>query len=431
MKTELKKYKNGITLAVTRMEGYESVAFNIFVKTGSIKETDGYYGISHYIEHMLFKGTKKRSAYQIAKELDSLGANVNAFTDCEETTYFTKSTNENLENCVEILSDMFYNSTFDAKEMAREKKVVCEEIAMYNDDAYSKSELLINSLVYNGTGFARDVAGSKQSVRRLTKEKILDYMQKHYTPENTIISFCGNITQKQAEKLMEKYFLSHYGLTLKDEVNVSLVKEPKEQKTNIVSQTIKQYKDNEQANICITYKAVSQYNSDKYALNVLNNALGRGMSSKLFQRIREKLGLVYNISSSCSYNIAGGDLTIHFATSTKNAPLALSATREEIDELAKSGLTEAEFLDAKNNLISTLKLSYENTSSVNVSVCKNIMSYGRVIPKEEIIEKTSKVTLDDVNKLFKIIFSNKKYCISYVGKNTKIDLLKNYSSKSN
>ena len=107
MKTEIKQYKNGITLAVTRMEGYESVAFNIFVETGSINETDGYYGISHFIEHTLFKGTKKRNAYQIAKELDSLGANVNAFTDCEETTYFTKSTNENLEKCVEILADMF------------------------------------------------------------------------------------------------------------------------------------------------------------------------------------------------------------------------------------------------------------------------------------------------------------------------------------
>lgn len=431
MKTEIKQYKNGITLTVTRMEGYESVAFNIFVETGSINETDGYYGISHFIEHTLFKGTKKRNAYQIAKELDSLGANVNAFTDCEETTYFTKSTNENLEKCVEILADMFYNSTFDAKELAREKKVVCEEIAMYNDDAYSKSNLLVNSLIYNGSEYARDVAGTKQSVRRLNKEKILDYMQKHYTPKNTIIAFCGNITQKQAEKLMEKYFLSHYGLTLKDEVAVALVKEPENQKTAIINQTIKQYKDNEQANICISYKAISNYSNEKYSLNILNDALGRGMSSRLFQRIREKLGLVYNISCSCNCNIAGGDLTIQFATSTKNAPLALCAIREEIDELVKSGLTETEFLDTKNNLISSIKLSYENTSSVNLGVCKHIMSYGRLISKNEIIEKVKEVTLDDVNQLIKKIFSKQKYCISYVGKNTKIDLLKNYSTKSN
>lgn len=429
MKTEIKTYKNGITLAVTRMEGYESVAFNIFVKTGSVNESEGFYGISHYIEHMLFKGTSKRDAYQIAKELDSLGANVNAYTDCEETTYFTKSTNDNLEACVEILSDMFYHSTFDAKEMKREKKVVCEEIAMYNDDAYSKSELLINSILYNGTNYAKDVAGTKQSVRAITKENIKKYMSKFYTPQNTIVSFTGNITTKQAEKLMEKYFLSEYNLTLKDEVKSNNFAMPKLLKTNIQNQTIKLYKDNEQANICISYKALNQYDSRKYALNILSSALGRGMSSKLFQRIREKLGLVYNISSACSYNIAGGDINIHFATSTKNAPLALSAIREEIDELIKSGLTENEFLDAKNNMLSTLKLSFENTSGINVSVCKNIKNYNRAITKEELLEKYKAVTLNDVNKLFKEIFDTDKFCISYVGKNTRIDLLKNYQSK--
>lgn len=429
MKTEIKTYKNGVTLAVTQMQGYESVAFNIYVKTGSVNESEGFYGISHYIEHMLFKGTAKRSAYQIAKELDSLGANVNAYTDCEETTYFTKSTNENLEACVEILSDMFFNSTFDAKEMKREKKVVCEEIAMYNDDAYSKSELLVNSILYNGTNYAKDVAGTKQSVRALTKENIQKYMKKFYTPQNTIVSFTGNVTLKQAEKLMEKYFLSVYGLTLKDEVKLNDFVMPKIMKTKIENQTIKLYKDNEQANICISYKALTQYDDKKHALNVLSNALGRGMSSKLFQRIREKLGLVYNISSACSYNVAQGDITIHFATSTKNAPLALKAIREEIDELIKSGLTKNEFLDAKNNMLSTLKLSFENTSGINVSVCKNIKTYGRAITKEELLEKVGAVTLEDVNGLFKEIFDTNNYCISYVGKNTRIDLLKNYQSK--
>lgn len=429
MKTEIKTYKNGLTLAVTTMEGYESVAFNIFVNTGSINETDGYYGISHLIEHMLFKGTKKRSAYEIAKELDRLGANVNAFTDCEETTYFTKSTNENLEECVEILADMFFNATFDQKEMTREKKVVCEEIAMYNDDAYTKSELLVNSLIYNGTGFARDVAGSKQSVKATTQEKIRDYMQKFYTPQNTIISFCGNIKLKQAEKLMEKYFLSHYSLTLKDEIAPKRVAEPRKETPKIVEKTIKQYKDNEQANICITYPGISQYDPDKYTLNVLNSALGRGMSSKLFQRIREKLGLVYNILSQCSFNSTCGDVTIHFATSTKNAPLALSAIKEEMANLVKEGLTESEFNDAKSNLLASIKLSYENTGSVNVSVCKNIRSYGRAITKEEYLENYQKVTLEDVNKVARRIFDNENYCISYVGKNTRIDLLKNYKLK--
>ena len=428
MCTIIKNYKNGLTLAVTNMQGFDSVAFNIFVKTGSVNETEGNYGISHFIEHMLFKGTKKRNAYQIAKELESLGANVNAYTDKEETTYFFKSTNENLEPCVEILSDMFFNSVFDSKEMAREKKVVCEEISMYNDDAYSKSELLVNSIFYAGTKYANDVAGSKQSVKSLTKQKIVDYMQKFYTPQNTIISFSGNITLKQAEKLFEKYFLTNYNLTLKDEVKCDeKVIKVKNQKPVITTKTVKKYKDNEQSHICISYKCCSQYDKNKYAIFIMNNALGRGMSSKLFQRIREQLGLVYSISSSSYCNVAGGDLTIHFATTTKNVPLALKSIKNEIDLLIKNGLTETEFLDAKNNYISSVKLAWENTSSMNTKICQNIKNYGKDITKQDILNIIENITLKDVNKTIKQIFDCKDYCISYVGQNTKLNLLKNYN----
>lgn len=428
MKTDIKQYKNGITLLVTTMQGFESVAFNIFVKTGSINETEGYYGISHFIEHMLFKGTKTRTSYQISKQLDDIGANVNAFTDTEETTYFTKSTNENLEKCVEILADMFFNSVFDKKEMAREKKVVCEEISMYNDDAPSQSELLVNQLVYSGTNYAKDVAGSKKSVRMLNKQKINEYMQKFYVPQNIVISFCGNITLSQAEKLMEKYFLSHYNLSLKDEIAPLKFMSPKPLETKIDSRTIKSYKNNEQAHICVSYKGLDRFNQDRYALFVLMNALAGGMSSKLFQRIREKLGLVYSISSEETCNHAGGDVTIKFATTTNNAPLALKAIREEIEQSIRQGLTQEQFLSAKNNLIATLKLSYENTSAVNVSVCKNFYYYGRIISMQERIDKIEQVTLLDVNKVMKQIFDTTNYFISYVGKNTKIDLLKNYQS---
>lgn len=428
MSTVIKKYKNGLTLAVTNMQGFDSVAFNIFVKTGSVNEVEGNYGISHFIEHMLFKGTKKRNAYEIAKQLESLGANVNAYTDREETTYFFKSTLENLEPCVEILSDMFFNSVFDSKEMAREKKVVCEEISMYNDDAYSKSELLVNSVFYAGTKYANDVAGSKQSVKSITRKKILDYMQNFYTPQNTIISFSGNITLEKAEKLFEQYFLSQYHLTLKDEVELLSKINAKNQKPIIKHQTIKKFKDNEQSHICISYKSCSQYDKIKYPLVIMNNALGRGMSSKLFQRIREQLGLVYSISSSVYCNVAGGDLTIHFATTTKNVPLALKSIKAEIDLLIKNGLTETEFLDAKNNYISSVKLAWESTSSMNTKICQNIKNHGKEITKQDILDMIDEVTLTDVNNAIKYVFDNNDYCISYVGQNTKLNLLKKYNS---
>ena len=233
---------------------------------------------------------------------------------------------------------------------------------------------------------------------------------------------------KQAENLVEKYFLNQYGLSLKDEVEVSKFEMPKMLKTNIQTKTIKQYKKNEQAHICIEYKGMTSYDEKIYSLDVLNTALAGGMSSKLFQRIREQLGLVYSITAKKSLNNAGGDITIHFATSTKNAPLALSAIHDELQKLIKNGLTENEFNDAKNSIISYAKVSYESTSGVNFVVCKQIENYGRRIEKEEILEKYDAVTLEDVNKLFKQLFDTNDYCISYVGENTKIDLLKNYQS---
>lgn len=416
----LKEFENGLRLVVEPMQGFESVAFHVFVKTGSINEQEGNYGISHFIEHMLFKGTKTRSAYQIVNSLEAVGANVNAYTDKTETCYYTKSTAENLEKCVEVLSDMLFNSVFDKKEMAREKKVVCEEISMYNDDAFSQSELLANKIFYNGTPFALDVAGTKRSVYGLTKQKILDYMQKFYIPQNIVISFAGDITEKKAIKLVEKYFLNNF-TNFGKPTNIA-VKQPK-----IVQREIKAYKNNEQAQVCISFPAIKRFDERSYALKVFNFAFGGGMSSRLFQKIREVLGLVYSINIGSYINEAGGDTSIHFATTTKNVPLALSAIKEEINKIVESGLTQVEFENSKNSFLSATKMSFENTSLVSLSNAKRVAFYGKPISKKETIQKVVDVNLKDINDLVKELFNFNKCCISYVGKNTKIDLCKHFN----
>lgn len=415
----LKQFDNGLRLVVEPMKGFESVAFHVFVKTGSLNEQEGNYGISHFIEHMLFKGTTTRSAYEIVNSLESVGANVNAYTDKTETCYYTKSIAENLEKCVEILSDMLFNSVFDKKEMAREKKVVCEEISMYNDDAFSQSELLANKIFYNGTPFALDVAGTKRSVYSLNKQKILDYMKKYYIPQNIVISFAGDITENKAIKLVEKYFLNKF----KNSGTQSVIQE---KQPKIVEHEIKAYKNNEQAQVCISFPAIKRNDERSYALKVFNFAFGGGMSSRLFQKIREVLGLVYSINIGSYINEAGGDTSIHFATTTKNVPLALSAIREEIDRVVKEGLSETEFLNSKNSFLSATKMSFENTSIVSLSNAKRVAFYNKPISKKDTIQKVQDVSLEDINKLIKEIFNYKKCCISYVGKNTKIDLLKHF-----
>lgn len=414
-----KTYKNGLKLVVDKMENYESVSFNLFVKTGSVNEKEGTYGISHFIEHMLFKGTKTRSSLDISKTLDSIGANVNAYTDKEETVYYTKSTYENVEKCVEVLSDMLFNSIFDEKEMAREKKVVIEEIKMYQDDAPSKAELLVNEAFYTNNPFGLDVAGTIKSVRGIKRTDILEYMQKFYVPKNITLSFAGNISFEDAEKFVETYFMPYF--TEKgEEVENKFVTAKK-------VNCLKAYKDNAQSQICISFNGLYRGSEDFYVAKIFDVAFGLGMSSILFQRIREKLGLVYNISSSSVANCAGGDLTIHFATTTKNVPSALSAIADEIKKVKSEGISKEQFENARNNLISSVKLSFENTSFVSLFNAKNIAFQRKTIDKQQYIKKLQSVNQNQLIKYLNHVFDAENFAISYVGDNTRINLLKYFA----
>ncbi|MGN1212513.1 MAG: M16 family metallopeptidase [Christensenellales bacterium] len=416
-----KIFKNGLKLVVDKMENYESVSFNMFVKVGSVCEEQGFYGIAHYIEHMLFKGTATRSSLDISKELDKIGANVNAYTDKEETVYYTKSTAENTEKCVEILSDMLFNSVFDKQEMAREKKVVLEEIKMYQDDAPSRAELLINQAFYSNNPFGRDVAGTMQSVKSLTREKILAFMHKYYVPQNITLSFAGNIDFETALKLVEKYFLPYF------KQNGNDVKNDFETANNI--NVLKSFKDNAQSQVCISFAGVKRGDADLYVAKIFDVAFGVGMSSILFQRIREQLGLVYSIYSNTIANSAGGDMTIRFATTTKNVPLALTAIAEEIQKVKQNGLTDEQFENAKNNLISTIKLSFETTSFVSLFNAKNMAFDSKVITKEQYIKRVNAVKQKDILPYLNKTLVPNNFSISYVGDNTRLNLQKYFLIK--
>lgn len=416
-----KIYKNGLKLIVDKMDNYESVSFNMFVKVGSVGEEQGNYGIAHYIEHMLFKGTTTRSSLDISKQLDSIGANVNAYTDKEETVYYTKSTAENTEKCVEILSDMLFNSVFDKKEMAREKKVVLEEIKMYQDDASSKAIILANQAFYTDNAFGRDVAGTMQSVKGITQQKIYDFMHKYYVPQNITLSFAGNIDFERAEQLIQKYYLPFFKHNGNDVKNSFVTKKS--------VKILKAYKDNAQSQVCISFAGVNRQDKNFYVAKVFDVAFGLGMSSILFQLIREKLGLVYTIYSSTDCNSAGGDTTIRFATTTKNVPLALTAIANEIKEIKQKGITTEQFENAKNNLISTVKLSFENTSFVSLFNAKHIAFNNNYLTKEQYIKNIQNVKQSAILPYINNIFVADNFAISYVGANTRIKLDKYFDIK--
>lgn len=414
-----KIYPNGLKLVVEQMKGYESVAFNMFVKVGSINETEGYYGISHFIEHMLFKGTKTKSAYEISKIFDSLGANANAYTNYEETDYHTKSSSENAEKCVELMADMLFNSTFDNRELKRERKVVIEEIKMYRDDPESRAIENLNKNFYAGTPFERDIAGTISSVNGITQEKMFEYKNKYYIPNNITLSFAGNISFEKAQKYIEKYFLPNFNDGGKTE-NLKFQKEKA-----ITFQ--KSFKDNSQSHVLIAFPGLRADDKDTELAKIFNIAFGSGMSSILFQKIREKLGLVYSISSSLFFNVAGGDISIEFGTSNKNVKIALEAIRDLIKDLLKNGIEKEQFEDAKNNLKSSIKLSFENTSTVSLFNARKFAKQSIIITKEEYIDAVGNAKYEDLDAFLKKHFDTKNYSVSLVGKNTKIDLKKHFS----
>lgn len=411
-----KVYGNGLKLVVDEMTGFESVAFNMFVKTGSVNEMPGEYGISHFIEHMLFKGTTTKSSFDISKTFDSLGAVINAYTSLEETDYYTKCAAENTEKCVEILSDMFFNSVFDKKEMSREKQVVIEEIKMYDDDPQSKAELLVNKNFYSGTPYARDVAGSINSVKNLTQKKMFEYKNKFYVPQNLTLSFAGKINFETAQKFVEKYFLPNFKY-----------KGEKVEKTftpNQKNSFIKSFKDNEQSQVCISFPGLYRGDETIYTAKIFDVIFGHGMSCVLFQSIREKLGLVYTISSSVNQNTAGGDLTISFATSNQNVEKALLEINNQIDNVLKNGVSKEQFLDAKNNFINSIKLSFENTSYVSLFNAKRFSLLNETLTKEQYIKKIENVTYKNLIDYIKTRFSKNHFAVVVVGKNQNLNLKK-------
>ncbi|MBQ7307565.1 MAG: insulinase family protein [Clostridia bacterium] len=419
----IKHYPSGLRVIVEEMTGFTSVAFHIYVGIGSTKEDETNQGISHIIEHMLFKGTEKRSAFQIAEDFKNIGCQSNAFTSKTDTCYYIRAISKYIESGVEILSDMFLNSTFDEKELRREKNVIIEELKMYKDDPESQCIELVDENFYKGSPYSSNIIGTKKSIKGVTREQILEYKNKHYTPQNIVLSFAGNITEKQALELVEKYF----GTLIEGQNQV--------EKRQLINRVYPQksvgkvkFKDNSQSEVCITYPCVDVYSKSKYAATLLNTIWGSSsMSSRLFQTIREKMGLVYRIYSSVCSSEYGGDITIGFSTSTKNVPIALKAIKKEINKLIKKGITAQELASAKVYINTSTLLRYENTAYISLSNARELTVFGDITSQEDYLELIDKVTVEEVNELINFIYNNDNFVIACVGKDTDINLLKEFS----
>ena len=280
-----KRYENGLRLVVKKMGGVKSVAMGILVGTGACVETSAQDGISHFIEHMQFKGTNKRNAFEISDAFDRLGAQVNAFTGKEITCYYSKCISEHTENCFELLSDLFLNSTFPEEEMEREKGVVCEEISMNEDTPEDLCLDLLSRAAFGNKGYGRNILGTAKNVKSFTRADIETYKRARYCPENIVISFAGDVDGETAQRLVEKYFRD---LEKGNFERVSSVFRHK-------PQSLLKTKPIEQMHLGLAYPTVARGDKLEDVINIVNGVLGGTMSARLFQEVREKRGLAYSV----------------------------------------------------------------------------------------------------------------------------------------
>ncbi len=405
---KIKKYNNGLTLIVAE-GGSTSVSFSIMVNVGCINETEKNNGISHYIEHMNFKGTKEYNSFELSNILDALGTSYNAFTSHDCTCYYAQCLKENSEKSFQIMSSAVFASTFNEDEAEKEKQVIIEEINMSEDSPDDVCFDLMTEAFYGNNGYGRTILGSVENVSSFTKRDVLDYMSKFYVAENTCISFVGNVTMEEADILVNKYVLPIISTNKKGDVP----------KYNLECQNQHLYKnkDIEQAHLCIGFKSVNYGNIDSVASEIGVNVLGGGMSSRLFQKIREEMGLAYSVYAF-SYRYKDAGLSgVYAGLNSSKLDLAYQAIEEVIKEFTQ-GITIEEFEKVRTQLKAGVVFSEDKALIKSRLFAKHYLLTGELYDFENRLKQIEEVTIEDVNRVIKT-FDVTNMATAVVGRNLK------------
>lgn len=406
----IKKYtcQNGLRIVHEEIPTVRSVAIGIWIGTGSRNENSKNNGISHFLEHMFFKGTKTKTAKEIAEAFDSIGGQVNAFTSKEYTCYYAKVLDNHAQFALDTLSDMFFNSTFVEEELKKEKNVVYEEIKMYEDTPDDIVHDLLSKAVYENHPLGYPILGTEETLETFSGQTLKEYMHDMYTPDRVVISIAGNVKDSFI-KQVESLFGSYSGGNHSGEEIV-----PTFHLNNIVRK-----KDTEQAHLCLGFEGLPIGHKEIYDLIVLNNILGGSMSSRLFQEVREQRGLAYSVFSYHSSFKDTGIVTIYAGTGAKQLDHLYETIQSTLDHLKDTGVTPKEVQNCKEQLKGNLMLSLESTNSRMSRNGKNEMLLGKHRTLDEIVEMIDEVSIDHVNNLANKVFTS-QFSISLVSPDGKL-----------
>jgi len=397
---------NGLRLVAERLPYLRSASAGLFLKAGSMLETPGENGLSHFIEHMAFKGTQGKNARQIAEEIDLLGGNVNAGTSKVATSYYARTTDKDLRRSLQLLADLTARPAVKAEDFEKERQVVLEEIAMEADTPEDLVFNLSHRAVFGEQSLSRTILGGRDAISGYTVQELTRFMSRFYQPANAVLSVTGRFEfERLAEWAREAFSGWEGGQTAEYPPNAPLEG----------VRTLVMDKDTEQAHLCVSYPGVHSLHPDRHALAILSTALGGGVSSRLFQRVREERGLVYNIYSMPAFYPACGEFIIYAACAPGKLVQVLDLVRQETDDLARHGLQEKEFEQARAQMETGFVLGMESAYQRMSSLGMNLLMHEKIVTPRETLRKMRAVSRADAGRVARdILGGDAKY--AFVGR---------------
>lgn len=396
----IKKLSCGATLVMEQTDYVQSAALGIWVRAGASHEEDANSGVSHFIEHMMFKGTDKRTAKEIAEDVDKIGGMFNAFTGKEATCYYIKTLSSNICAGAEILLDMLTGSRFDTVEMDKERQVILEEIKMVKDNPDDDVYDTISEVVNCGNPLGRSILGTPESLAGIDRDRMLEYFRKEYTCDSIVIAICGNFDPAKIEAIFEEGLTGLKPAKKLAEVNL------KHYRPDYVVKV----RDIEQTHICLATPGVSLVDEKYYAFVLMNSIFGGSMSSRLFQNIREEKGLAYSVASMNAFASYTGFFNIYAGVAHEKIEETLNAIQDELHELASKGVTADELSMAKEQVKSSYIFGLENINSRMFNIGKNKLLLDRIFTPEEVLAGFDAVTREDILEAASMIGDYSNYC---------------------
>jgi predicted Zn-dependent peptidase len=400
---------NGLRIVTSSMPHIHSVCTSIFIGAGSRYESAEQAGISHFVEHLLFKGTKQRpTAKEISEAIEGIGGVLNGGTDKEMTVYWTKVVRPHFRIGLDVLADMIRASKFDPVEVEKERQVIIEEINMSMDSPQQRVNMLIDQVIWLDQALGREVAGSKETVSALTTQALRSYWGGQYTPKNTVVSVAGDISHDETVAYISSISDDWAG----DMMPASWIPVRDGQDD---PRLLMEFRETEQAHLCLALRGVSNSDPDRFAFDILNIVLGEGMSSRLFQELRERRGLAYDVHSYGSHFLDSGSLTIYAGVEPKNIEAAIRVILDELSRFKAENVPEQELAKAREMGKGRLMLRMEDTRNVSGWLGGQELLTGEIKTVDEVVSIVDAITRDDIRRVAQRLFHSAGLSLAVVG----------------